>query len=228
MNSPLTLTEILLRILAATLAGALVGLERETHGRPAGLRTTILTCVASAISMIVSESLFIESGDNTTWRPDPARLGAGILTGIGFLGAGTIMRHRNIIRGVTTAASLWFVTVIGLALGSGLYLAGTVGLGVALVSLILLPGLEKRIPSDWYSTLTVVAEMNALSEAELRSRLQKLDLRPKRFKLKYDLTAAQVTMSVEVQFNRRKVEEVATTLMNELKLLHGIKEICWR
>src|SRR5687767_11638718 len=101
MNPPLTLSDVVLRLLAATVAGALVGIERESHGRPAGLRTSILTCVAAAMAMIISEFLFYESiGEaSVNWRPDPARLGAGILTGIGFLGAGTILRHNNVIRG---------------------------------------------------------------------------------------------------------------------------------
>src|SRR5437879_4208275 len=122
--SPLSFPEMVLRLLMAFLAGFVVGWERESHGRPAGLRTTILACVASALAMILSEVLFTQSAalmGSGSWRPDPARLGAGILTGIGFLGAGTILRHANIIVGVTTAATLWFVTVLGLAFGSGQY-----------------------------------------------------------------------------------------------------------
>src|SRR5438105_14316331 len=104
--SSLTYQQILLRLLAAFAAGVIFGWERSSRGRPAGLRTTILACVAAAAAMILSEKLFVESGSAVAagnWRPDPARLGAGILTGIGFLGAGPIVRHENIIRGVTTA-----------------------------------------------------------------------------------------------------------------------------
>src|SRR5438874_967575 len=119
-----------LRLSLAFAAGFIVGWERESHGRPAGLRTNILACVAAAVAMVLSEVLFIQSAAAATgsWRPDPARLGAGILTGIGFLGAGTILRHANVIRGVTTAASLWFVTVLGLAFGSGQIALGLIGL----------------------------------------------------------------------------------------------------
>src|SRR2546423_14039656 len=96
----LTYLGIFLRLLAAFGAGLVVGWERESHGRPAGLRTTILACVASAMAMIISEVLFAESAaaqPPISWRPDPARLGAGILTGIGFLGAGTVLRHANFV-----------------------------------------------------------------------------------------------------------------------------------
>src|SRR5436309_14416659 len=147
----LTLWEMFARVAMAFVAGAVVGWERESHGRPAGLRTTILACVASAVAMVISEVLFVESAAATatgSWRPDPARLGAGILTGIGFLGAGTILRHRNVIRGVTTAATLWFVTVLGIAFGSGEFALGFIGVGAALITLFVLPVVEKVIKSD--------------------------------------------------------------------------------
>ena len=120
MNSQLSITDILIRLGLALASGLIIGYERETHGRAAGFRTTILTCVASALAMIISQMLYIDSADTSvTWRPDPARLAAGILTGMGFLGGAGIIRHDNVIRGVTTAAVLWFMTVLGLAFGSG-------------------------------------------------------------------------------------------------------------
>src|SRR5438105_12990606 len=149
--SSLSLGEMLLRLVTAFVAGFVVGWERESHGRPAGLRTNILACVASALAMIVSEVLFTQSAASNpsiSWRPDPARLGAGILTGIGFLGAGTILRHTNVVRGVTTAASLWFVTVLGLAFGSGEFALGFIGVGLALVALFILPRFERYIETD--------------------------------------------------------------------------------
>src|SRR5947208_7485676 len=149
----LSYADMFLRLLMAFLAGLAIGWERESHGRPAGLRTTILACVASAVAMMVSEILFAQSAatnPSASWRPGPARLGAGILTGIGFLGAGTILRHENVIRGVTTAATLWFVTVLGLAFGSGEFSLGFIGFGIALVTLFVLPRFEKHIRSDWY------------------------------------------------------------------------------
>src|ERR1043166_7903677 len=97
----LSTIDILFRVLLACFAGLLVGWERESHGRPAGLRTNILACVASAIGMIISEILLpraAAAGLAASVRADPARLGAGILTGIGFLGAGTIIRHESFVR----------------------------------------------------------------------------------------------------------------------------------
>lgn len=179
-----------LRLLMAFLAGFVVGWERESHGRPAGLRTNILACVASALAMVISEVLFTQSAAATatgSWRPDPARLGAGILTGIGFLGAGTILRHANVIRGVTTAASLWFVTVLGLALGSGEFALGYIGVGLGLLTLYVLPRFEKHIQSDWYSTLTVVANLEGINEHQLRSRIEELGPVVKAMRISVDL-----------------------------------------
>ena len=230
MNAPLTDTDIVLRILAATLAGALVGLERESHGRAAGLRTTILACVASAIAMIISQCLFYDSAAATTggnWRPDPAWLGAGILTGIGFLGAGTILRHENMIRGVTTAASLWFVTVLGLAFGSGRFDLGGIGVGIALVILLLLPPLEKHIRSDWYSKLSVTMELDSLSEPQFEARMHALGLKIRRMDLNYDLGARRKTFSCELKLERHTALEMSAKTIADLRQCPGVLQIHW-
>src|SRR5690348_1906955 len=100
-------TDIAIRIGLATLAGMLVGIERESHGRAAGFRTTTIVCVAGALATIISEIAFSQTAaTSSTWRPDPLRLAAGLMSGMGFLGAGTIVRNENIVRGVTTAATL--------------------------------------------------------------------------------------------------------------------------
>src|SRR5688572_16880475 len=114
--SPLSWNDVLLRLGLACVAGLVLGFERERQGRAAGLRTTLLACVASTLAMLLAHHFVIEyaaSGSNA-WRPDPGRLAAGILTGIGFLGAGVIMRHGALVRGVTTAAVLWYATILGL------------------------------------------------------------------------------------------------------------------
>lgn len=105
--------DIFLKLLVATVLGGLIGLEREAHDRPAGLRTHTLVCLGSAIYMILSMSF---SKDGTA---DPGRIAAQVATGVGFLGAGTIIRHGNSVRGLTTAASIWAVAAIGLCVGRG-------------------------------------------------------------------------------------------------------------
>lgn len=227
MNATLTLEETLARLLAAALAGAIVGWERESHGRPAGLRTTILAGSASAVAMMLSEALFRESAA-LSWRPDPARLGAGILTGIGFLGAGTIIRHENVVRGVTTAASLWFVTVLGLVFGSGQFILGVLGLAVAVLTLYLLPVLEKHIRTDWYATLTLTLELDALDETELRRRLKALGLKVKATDFRHDFVARRKTIGFELKLKRDEAVELSNRLLAEARQWPGVLEVSWR
>ncbi|MCX8091473.1 MAG: MgtC/SapB family protein [Verrucomicrobiae bacterium] len=228
MNTTLSLEETLARLLAAALAGAIVGWERESHGRPAGLRTTILAGAASAVAMMLSHALFLESAAETAWRPDPARLGAGILTGIGFLGAGTIIRHENLVRGVTTAASLWFVTVLGLVFGSGEFALGCLGLIVAVLALYALPAMEKHIRSDWYATLTLTTELDALSEGELRQRLQAQGLSVRATEFRHDFVARRKTIGFELKLKRDAAFDVSTRLLAEARHWPGVLEVTWR
>ena len=119
--------EILVRLLLAILLGGAIGLERELHGHPAGLRTHVLVAIASSLAMLVSKYGF-SSGD-------PGRLAAQVVSGIGFLGAGAIIHDRGDIKGITTAATLWVVAILGLAVGAGFYIGA---IGTAIMSLIVL------------------------------------------------------------------------------------------
>src|SRR5690554_2099366 len=130
--------EIAVRLLLSLVLAGLIGLERESLGRPAGFRTHILVGMGSTLIMIVSMYAFLGFGiDN-----DPGRIAAQVVSGIGFLGAGTIMREGANIRGLTTAASLWTVAGIGLTVGAGLYFAAIVATILVVLTLVLLNKLE--------------------------------------------------------------------------------------
>ncbi len=162
---------ILLKILLAALAGGIIGLEREKHGRPAGLRTHLLVSTGSCLMMIVSEAFFLKYGDLTgtgVVRLDPSRAAAQIITGIGFLGAGVIIKEGVIVRGLTTAASLWMVAGIGMAFGMGMVNAGIIGTALSLFSLLILKKLEPRIKKDRYLHLSVTAA----AEPDIYPRLE--------------------------------------------------------
>lgn len=229
MYSPPTIHDMLLRLALASLAGFILGFERESHGRAAGLRTTMLVCVASAMAMILSEFLFATSGvsASTGWRPDPARLAAGILTGIGFLGAGSIIRQENMIRGVTTAAVLWFVTVLGLAFGSGCLTLGGFGLGIAVVILFVLPKLENLIKNDWYATVTVTTELEGMSDEEVRREVERGGVVVKSMDFDYDLRSRQKTLRCEVKFKRTDLFRTAQDVMRQLKERPGVLQVKW-
>jgi len=224
--SSLTLGEMVFRLIMASLAGFIVGWEREKHGRPAGLRTNMLACVASALAMIVSEVLFTQS-ESASWRPDPARLGAGVLTGIGFLGAGTILRHENVIWGVTTAASLWFVTILGLAFGSGQMALGFIGVGLALVILFVLPQFEKYIESDGFATLTVAVQLEGLNEQELQSRITGLGLKLQAMRLSYDLQKKERLLTCDLKLSKSNVVELSNKIVRDLAGCPGVLRVRW-
>jgi len=123
------LAEILLRLVVAVALGGALGMERSYHGRPAGFRTHALVGLASASLMLISsfESVWFHTPDGVRATIDPTRMAQGLMTGIGFLGAGVIMRHGPTVRGLTTAASIWITAAIGILLGIGFYFAAVVG-----------------------------------------------------------------------------------------------------
>ncbi|MCP4550168.1 MAG: MgtC/SapB family protein [bacterium] len=142
-----------IRLLVALLLGGLVGLERQTRGRPAGMRTNILVCLGSAAVIVAFQKLSMEmsSGAESAIRMDPARAAAGVITGIGFLGAGTIVKSKSFVRGLTTAASIWVVSAVGVTVGLGEYVIAFVLTLLVLISLFVLHFVPVR--ADHYSTL---------------------------------------------------------------------------
>lgn len=143
---------MVIRLIVAAILGGIVGLERGSGDRPAGFRTHILVCVGSALFMLVSLFGFGYVGEGAVsvteadygQRRDSTRIAAQVVSGIGFLGAGTILHEGLTIRGLTTAASLWMVSAIGLAVGSGMYFLGTAATVITMVTLVTFHTWEKR------------------------------------------------------------------------------------
>jgi putative Mg2+ transporter-C (MgtC) family protein len=131
-----TTTDAVLRLLAAAGLGAALGLERELNAQPAGFRTHLLVSLGAA--------LFTVAGADVA-DADPARVAAQVVTGIGFLGAGAILRDGGSVKGLTTAASLWVTAAAGLACGLGLLVVGAAATGIALVALVVLKRLERTV-----------------------------------------------------------------------------------
>jgi putative Mg2+ transporter-C (MgtC) family protein len=162
---------ILVRVLAAVLVGALIGFERTFHGRPAGFRTHALVCVASSLLMLVTvyQNQWMTVMPLDAIRTDPTRMAQGIMTGIGFLGAGVIFKEGLTVRGLTTAASIWVTAAIGILLGIGFYFAGILGAAAALAILAAFRFLERRLPSEFYAHHFLAFERTAvMSEQDLR------------------------------------------------------------
>jgi putative Mg2+ transporter-C (MgtC) family protein len=163
--------DILMRILLAALAGGLIGLERTYHGRPAGFRTHTLVATASALLMLITvyQWKLLAGVPVDTLRVDPTRMAQGIMTGIGFLGAGVIMKERLSIRGLTTAGSIWITATIGILIGIGFYFPAAVATVLTFGVLALFRWIEGIIPALHYGRLMVrFARKDVIPESELR------------------------------------------------------------
>src|ERR1043165_7216338 len=141
------------RVMGALAIGAMIGFERTFHGRPAGFRTPALFCIASAILMIVTvyQNQWMTLLEHDSIRTDPTRMAQGIMTGIGFLGAGVIFKEGLTVRGLTTAASIWVTAAIGILVGIGFWFAAVVGAVATLMVLALFRAIESRLPSEFYA-----------------------------------------------------------------------------
>jgi len=147
--------EIITRLVLAAIIGGLIGTEREISNRPAGLRTHILVTTGACLIMLVSIDGFFILGEGVL-SGDPARLAAQVVSGIGFIGAGTILRTGNNITGLTTAASLWVSAGIGLAIGAGYYLGAIVTAAIVLLTLMSLRVFDRRRLMRRYKRIEVI------------------------------------------------------------------------
>lgn len=172
--------DILLRLLVALGAGIAIGFERTYRGRPAGFRTHALVCITSCLLMLVTvfhyQWMPEECSDRI--RLDPTRMAQGIMTGIGFLGAGVIMKEGLTVRGLTTAASIWITAAIGIMAGIALYFPLFVTVGLAIVVLSMLRWMEHLLPSEAYYNFDVRGERDGVfTEQMLRDLLKSCGFR---------------------------------------------------
>jgi len=168
-------TEMLLRLVVAVGAGACIGYERSFHGRPAGLRTHVLVCLASSVLMLVTvyEDHWVRIAADA--RIDATRMAQGIMTGIGFLGAGVIVKEGLNIRGLTTAASIWITAAIGVLAGTGMYATLVSAVILTLLVLAVFRRIEQHVPTQVYYDLVVkYAHGSDVTEDTLRDLFGKL------------------------------------------------------
>ncbi|MGB6090940.1 MAG: MgtC/SapB family protein [Candidatus Binataceae bacterium] len=163
--------DIALRLVLTMIAGAIIGFDRGVRGQAAGLRTTILVALAASVAMIQANILLSIGGKtaDSYGVMDLMRLPLGILTGVGFIGGGTILKRGDLVSGVTTAATLWATTVIGLALGGGQLYLGIAATALAVVTLWALKWLDIRIPRERRAMLVINAEVGTASSINLEN-----------------------------------------------------------
>lgn len=215
--------EMVLRLILAVVLSGLVGYEREIHGRVAGFRTHILVCVGSTLIMLTSMHIFeIYRGQAT---PDPARIAAQVVSGIGFLGAGTILRFKASVRGLTTAASLWTVAGIGLAVGSGLYIPAVVTTILVLITLFFLTIIERSIiRKDWYKVMEVETKSYVSQLEGIRSILSEYEVEIKDFEVRSTTSPDEMILRLSL---RLLTNEYDDEIVSKIRQLEGVKKANW-
>jgi putative Mg2+ transporter-C (MgtC) family protein len=216
---------ILIKLLLAALAGGLVGLEREKHGRPAGMRTNLLVSLGACTIMIISEAFYLKYGmygGETTLRLDPSRTAAQIVTGIGFLGAGVIIKEGATVRGLTTAASLWVVAGLGMAFGMGFFSLGAISTLLVIISLIFLRKLDPVIKKDRYLTLSVTGRRRDNLFDELMELVKEMGLKASDISSQVDLLENEIFIKMVLT---RQQKRVGQELAAAVEKLEGIKKI---
>lgn len=215
--------EMILRLILAAILSGLVGYEREVHGRAAGLRTHILVCIGSTLIMFTSMHMFeIYIGRATV---DPTRIAAQVVSGIGFLGAGTILRFKASVRGLTTAASLWSVAGIGLAVGSGLYIPAVVTTILILATLFFLTRIERLIlRKDWYKIMEIETKSGAFQLENIRSILSEYEIEIKDFEVQKAASPDDMILKMSLKLLTNEYEN---EIISKMRQLDGIKKANW-
>jgi len=217
--------EIVARLVLASFLGGLIGLEREIHGREAGVRTYLLVSLGSTLIMIVSEYLIFKyqgKFPSDIFRADPGRIAAQAITGIGFLGAGVIIRYKNSIRGLTTAACMWVVCAIGLAIGSGYYFFGSVASGIALVSLSGLKGIERKVSKDWFKEMMIVSEDVEGQIDRIQEVIDKYNIKVTNLGIKRNIQNKEITLEFRL---RLRAVQPDRNILKEVFQITGVKRV---
>ena len=222
---PLLELDVLGRLLLASLLGAFIGFEREVHGRPAGFRTHLLVSLGSCLFVVVSIDFYRMYGNFGGLGPvgvDPGRIAAQVVTGIGFLGAGAIIREKASIRGLTTAACLWVAAAIGLSCGAGRFGPAIVVTMLAVVSLLLLKKVENRIKKDTYLTVKVWSTDVGGQQERLKKCMEECQFQVLTVSVDKDLDNGNISLDF---YLRHKAGVAAGNLIDRIAAVQGIRRV---
>jgi putative Mg2+ transporter-C (MgtC) family protein len=212
----------------AIVVGGTIGLEREVHGRPAGIRTHVMVCLSAAIAIQASQALAtgISEPSAMSFVYDPSRLAAGIVTGIGFLGAATVIRSGDIVRGITTGACVWAVAVLGIAIGQEHYALALAGAGAMLAVLIGFDWIFRWVKPVVYRRLVITGKGSNLPEVsnEVSELLKREGIRIQDLAGRIDLSAE--CFEIEV-FVRGRNQLQAPALLARVSALDGVQQVQW-
>lgn len=226
MGVVVTWHDIVLRIAAAVVAGGLIGLDRGVRGRIAGLRTTILMCLAATAAMIEANLMLGVMGHTSAsfTNMDALRFPLGILSGIGFIGAGAIVRRDKLVTGITTAATLWLVTVVGLILGAGYFVLGGAITIVAFVVLSVLKFVEPLLYREHRGNLTLRLDEGALPDQKIHDMLLKNGLTPVTFAVEH---AEERVVRCRLRWYSGKSQDLPPPIVDEFVGMAGVNAVSW-
>ena len=209
------------RLIAAVLAGALIGLEREAHAKPAGFRTYIIISLGSALLMVLS--IYIPQTYTAFQNGDPSRIAAQVVTGIGFLGAGAIFRLGVNVRGLTTAAGIWTTAAIGMVLGAGMFAVGGVALALTLLALTLLNTLEGRlISATEYRSLVIISKRRPGQIRQITEVLAGYGVPARKLEVLEDLEDGRIEVRAVARFEQ---DIDVREFFDKVQALEGIQRI---
>jgi len=230
MSAQIDWIDIAIRLGLTLLAGLIIGFDRSEHGKVAGLRTTVLVGLAASIAMIQVNLLLSTTGrsPNSFVTMDVMRLPLGILTGVGFIGAGAILRRDEVIFGVTTAATLWLITVIGLCLGGGQIALGVVGTALGVVVLCVLKWIEAIIPRERGATITIALDGAGPAEDDLRHKLREAGLRVTASRISLANSCQQRELAFDVKLTGPLLENESPGLIKALAAQSGVIKVQWQ
>ncbi|HYE81678.1 MAG TPA: MgtC/SapB family protein [Clostridia bacterium] len=215
--------ELLIRLILACVLGGLIGIERERLRHPAGFRTHTLVCVGATLVMLCNIFIFEEYKNFS--NIDPARMGAQVISGIGFLGAGTILKEGVTVKGLTTAASLWSVACIGLAIGLGFYTGSIFATILVLITLVVFSRFENRVYGSRKSAMLKVRTADRPGQiGRIGTELGKCNLQICDISMEI---ADESSVMIKIRINKAK-EDIGTDIMDCLSKIDGILyvEVC--
>jgi putative Mg2+ transporter-C (MgtC) family protein len=229
MSLHLTWPEIAIRLFCSIVAGALIGANRSEHGHTAGLRTSILVTLAACVAMLQVNLLLPLAGRpaNSFVMNDLMRLPLGILSGMGFIGAGAIVRRDNLILGVTTAATMWFLTVVGLCFGGGEI---ALGLIAAVIGILVLSGLkfvEDRMKQDQSATLLIALDASGPDERKLRGMLHNDGYQIASCAFASVAGDATRELTFDLRWRKKPRETGVPEVVHHITKLEGVARIAW-
>ena len=203
-----TWPDVVLRLALAVVAGAVIGFNREERSQAAGLRTTVLVCLAACLAMVLANLLLNTSGKDSSkfGQIDVLRLPLGILSGIGFIGAGAIMRRGDVVTGVATAATIWFMTVVGLCFGAGQIALGAGATALAFVLLWGLRRIDLQMSRRFRGSLTVEARRDGLGETDLRREMEAAGNRIVAWAITYEDGAQRYEVRAELEWRGHEAD----------------------